>query len=119
MFGLDTNQRVRYNTSDSVSTRSGLRPDELARIRAVLSRHGDVKEAILYGSRAKGTFRPGSDIDLALAGETLSLQEANRIAAELDDLNMPYEIDLTLREDIENPDLCDHIERVGIQVFKR
>lgn len=104
---------------DDISRRSGLKTDELARIRSILSSHEQVEEAILYGSRAKGTFHPGSDIDLALKGSALSLPEVNRIATELDDLDMPYEIDLTLHDHIENSNLREHIERVGIQVFKR
>jgi len=77
-----------------------------------------VEEAILYGSRAKGNERPGSDIDLTLNGPNLNLQVINRISRELDDLLLPYTIDLSVFRQISNSDLLDHIERVG-QVFYR
>ena len=77
-----------------------------------------MEEAILYGSRAKGNERPGSDIDLTLNGPNLNLQVINRISRELDDLLLPYTIDLSVFRQISNSDLLDHIERVG-QVFYR
>ena len=51
-------------------------PGQVAeRIRAVLVRHPSVTRAVLFGSRAKGNFREGSDIDLALEGESLGERE--------------------------------------------
>ncbi len=91
----------------------GLPPETVRRIREVLARHPEVEEAILYGSRAKGTHRPGSDIDLAIKGETIGLEQLNRIANELDDLLLPYRIDLSILHHIDNPELLEHIERVG------
>ncbi|MDH5298814.1 MAG: nucleotidyltransferase domain-containing protein [Desulfobulbaceae bacterium] len=84
----------------------------------VFAAHPEVEEAILYGSRAKGNERPGSDIDLTLNGPNLNLQVINRISRELDDLLLPYTIDLSVFRQISNSDLLDHIERVG-QVFYR
>lgn len=77
-----------------------------------------VDEAILYGSRAKGDYKPGSDIDLALKGEKLDLKELNRIALALDDLFLPYTFDLSIYHRIDNPDLLEHIARVG-RIFYR
>ncbi|NLC71111.1 MAG: nucleotidyltransferase domain-containing protein [Desulfuromonadaceae bacterium] len=85
-------------------------------IRAVLARFPAVEKAVLYGSRAKGNFQPGSDIDLALMGDGLTVAELGLIADELDELLLPYMIDLTLFHLIDNPELLGHIERVG-QVF--
>ena len=97
----------------------GLRINELAGLRRILSRHEDVQTAILYGSRAKNTFRPGADIDLTLVGTDISLQERNRIAEEIDELDMPYELDLSLHSHIENDALLDHIRRVGITLYEQ
>lgn len=97
----------------------GLSPSVVARISAVFAAHPSVEKAILYGSRAKGSQKESSDIDLALVGSGLEESELLRIDAELDDLLLPYQIDLCLLEAIENPDLRDHIARVGKVFYSR
>lgn len=78
-----------------------------------------VQEAILYGSRAKGVYKPGSDIDLALKGKELTLQDLNRVSLALDDLLLPYSFDLSLFHHIGNEELLAHIGRVGKSIFRR
>ncbi len=73
----------------------------------------EIEQAIIYGSRAKGNNRKGSDIDIVLKGEKLTLQELNRLSLALDDLLLPYTFDLTIYHRINNPELLDHISRVG------
>lgn len=97
----------------------GLKPGMVTRISEVFSRHPQLREVIIYGSRAKGTHRPGSDIDLTLIGDDLDLKLLNRLAAELDDLLLPYLFDLSIHAHIENPDLLDHISRVGKVFYLR
>jgi predicted nucleotidyltransferase len=97
----------------------GLSDETVERIRGVLAGHPRVEKALLYGSRAKGTHRPGSDIDLTLQGGALEHRDLAEIAAELDDLMMPYRIDLSLFADLSHPDLLDHIRRVGIVLYAR
>ncbi|MEW6221572.1 MAG: nucleotidyltransferase domain-containing protein [Thermodesulfobacteriota bacterium] len=97
----------------------GLAGETLERIVAVLSRHQSVERAVLYGSRAKGTHRPGSDIDLALSGAGLDLQSLNRICLDLDDLLLPYTFDVSLLDRMVNPQLKAHIERVGQEFYVR
>ncbi|WP_169434499.1 nucleotidyltransferase family protein [Marinobacterium rhizophilum] len=75
--------------------------------------------AILYGSRAKGNFKPGSDVDLTLEGAELSVQVLNEVAWALDDLLLPYQIDLSILEQIYNQDLIDHINREGVRLYTR
>jgi uncharacterized protein len=91
----------------------GLKQGDIARIREVFERDSRVGEAILYGSRAKGSQKTGSDIDLALKGKGLNLQALNEINLKLDDLLLPYIFDLSIYDRIDNPDLLDHIKRVG------
>lgn len=91
----------------------GLTDDVMDRINLVFSGHPEVKQAVLYGSRAKGTHKTGSDIDLTLKGERLALPLLLKIENELDDLLLPYKIDLSIFEALDNPDLIDHILRVG------
>lgn len=96
----------------------GLTDATLARIRDVLAAHPAVERTVLYGSRAKGDFRAGSDIDLCLMGSALSLPEQLQIESELDDLLLPYKIDLSRLHALENPALLDHIRRVGVTLYE-
>lgn len=96
----------------------GLRPEEIDRIRSVLAAHPKVINAAIYGSRALGTHRPGSDIDLTLSGE-LEWRDLQTIEAELDSLELPYTIDLSIKTQIENPALRDHIEHHGQTLYTR
>lgn len=87
-------------------------------INQVLRQHPTINTALLYGSRAMGTFREGSDIDLTLTGET-SYNELQKIEQELDDSLLPYKIDLSLMKDIDNTELLEHIRRVGVEFYQR
>ena len=98
------------------SSNFGLSPRTLGMLRAVLGQHPGIQRAVVYGSRAKGNFRPGSDIDLTLDAPELTLSDLIRIDSELDDLMLPYTIDLSLLQHISNPELLKHIERVGKQL---
>jgi uncharacterized protein len=97
----------------NIATDFGLSPRTLGQLRGVLDKHAGIQRAIIYGSRAKGNFRPGSDIDLTLDAPGLMFSELLRINGELDDLMLPYTIDLSLLKQIDNPSLLSHIERVG------
>jgi predicted nucleotidyltransferase len=97
----------------------GLKEETIEKINAVLSDFPQVEKAILYGSRAKGDFKRGSDIDLTLTGSGLTFKTLLRIDNELDDLLLPYHIDLSILENISNPDLIEHIGRVGVVFYER
>ncbi|AJF06593.1 nucleotidyltransferase domain-containing protein [Geoalkalibacter subterraneus] len=96
----------------------GISPTDLARIVGVFEHHEDIDEVVLYGSRAKGNYRPGSDIDLTLCGENLNLRTLNRVSNDLDDLLLPYSFDVSIYSQIENEDLIDHIQRVGVTIYR-
>jgi predicted nucleotidyltransferase len=84
-----------------------------------LSRYPAVLRAILFGSRAMGTHRPNSDIDLCLEAPDLKFQDFLRLASALDNLVLPYSLDLVLQHHIDNPELVNHIQRVGVVVYAR
>ncbi len=99
---------------------SGLKEDVMEKICAVLARHPQVEKAALYGSRAKGDYKNGSDIDLTLfGGEDLTLQVQYRIMDEIDDLLLPYTIDLSIFDQIDDPDVVEHIRRVGKTLYEK
>lgn len=102
----------------SEETSAGLRPQALEAMRSVFSRYGGIERVILYGSRAMGTHRPGSDIDLTVTGD-LGPGEVLMLENELDDLLLPQKIDLSLHRFIDNPELLAHIDRVGRTLYER
>jgi predicted nucleotidyltransferase len=91
----------------------GLPPATLEAIRRILAEVPAVKKAVIYGSRAKGTYRPGSDIDLTLFGDGLDLDILGRIASRLHESPIPYQVDLSIFELIDHAGLREHIQRVG------
>ncbi|MCF8135444.1 MULTISPECIES: nucleotidyltransferase domain-containing protein [Synechococcus] len=97
----------------------GLREVTVERIRAVLAQFPEVEKAVLYGSRAKQTYRPGSDIDLTLCGDELDHTLLTRISNELDELLLPYQIDLSLMASLSHPALLNHISRVGVVLYAK
>jgi len=97
----------------------GLKEQVIDQIIAVLAGFPQVEEAILYGSRAMGNFKPGSDIDLALKGNLLNLHVLNSISRLLNNLSIPYTVDLSIYHRIDNTDLLDHINRVGVVLYQK
>jgi predicted nucleotidyltransferase len=98
-------------------TAFGLKEEVIEKIRGVFKKHPEIEHAILYGSRAKGEFRDSSDIDLTLKGAQLSESILTRVSLELDDLLLPYLIDLSIYSHIKNGDLIEHIKRVGKELY--
>jgi len=94
----------------------GLPAGALEQILGLLHSNPAVDAVLLYGSRALGRQRPGSDIDLCLVAPTLGLGELLQLHARLDDLLLPWPIDLQLHHQINHAPLLEHIDRVGIRL---
>ncbi len=98
--------------------RFGLDEKTIELINAVFAKYPQVEKAILYGSRAKGNYKKGSDIDLTLIGTGLNLSMIIKVLNDLDDLLLPYTFDVSIYNQIRNGDLIDHIERVGQVIYE-
>lgn len=96
----------------------GLKESEIMAIQNVLASVPEVEEAVIYGSRARGTNRISSDIDLTLKGEHLTYLKLAFLDASIDDLLMPYFVDLNLYHSLRDEDLLESINREG-KVFYR
>lgn len=96
-----------------MNLRFGLKETTISSIQECLSKYTNIDEVIIYGSRAKGNYRNGSDIDLTIKGDNFNFSELLQLENEIDDLLLPYTFDLSIFHQIENPDLIDHIKRVG------
>ncbi len=97
----------------------GLDSEIIELIQEVFSKFEQIEKVVLYGSRAKGNFRNGSDIDITLFGKSLNLQTIYDIEQELEELYLPYKFDISIYEHIENPDLRAHIDRVGKVFYEK
>ena len=98
----------------------GLKETTIQQICNILAKYPPVEKAVLYGSRAKGNYKNGSDIDLTLyGGADLTLKVLYRLSDELDDLLLPYTIDLSIFSHISDPDVLDHIRRVGTTFYEK
>ena len=98
----------------------GLPQSAIQKINVALSRYPQIDKAILYGSRAKGNYKNGSDIDLTLHGSAdLTLNVLYKIMDDLDDLLLPYIIDLSIFNTIHDPNVIEHIQRVGFTFYEK
>lgn len=97
----------------------GLPEHVIARISTVLAQLPQIERATIYGSRAMGTHRSGSDIDLTLHGDLLTDDHLLQLEPRLDDLLLPYSLDISRFDALHNSDLIEHIKRVGKEFYRR
>ncbi|MDP2570788.1 HsdR family type I site-specific deoxyribonuclease [Vibrio penaeicida] len=98
----------------------GLPTQLISQIQTIAAHYPEVEAVVLYGSRAKGSYREGSDIDLTL--KTNDKERKNlllSISNQLEELDFPYQLDISLFRHLDNPSLIDHIERVGIELYNQ
>lgn len=96
----------------------GLPDSVISLLRSYFSSKPEVVKVVIFGSRAKGSEQPGSDIDLAVV-TTSSADISGKIRAELDDLPTPYLFDVVDYSKITSSHLREHIDRVGKLLFRR
>ncbi|MFV7234260.1 MULTISPECIES: nucleotidyltransferase domain-containing protein [Flavobacterium] len=97
----------------------GLNKETISKINSVFVKHSEIEKVIIYGSRAKGNFRNGSDVDLTLFGNELKYGLVGEINFEIDDLNTPYLFDISIYNQLTSESLKDHINRVGKIFYKK
>ena len=95
----------------------GLKDKHRKTIMDILSSNKKVERAVLFGSRATGTFTIDSDVDLALWGKGLTSKELGRLSGKLEESSVPQEVDLLLYESIENENLLREIDRRGVEWY--
>ena len=95
----------------------GISDTQLTEIKNIIFKNKNVDEAIVFGSRAIGNHKPGSDIDNALKGISITSMDAADIQFELEETYLPYFFDVIAFTKIDNSDLIDHINRVGKKIF--
>ncbi len=93
----------------------GLKPEAKEQILAILTANPRVTKVVLFGSRAMGTHSPSSDIDIALFGTALTLDDHAKFAGLLDELPIAQKVDLVLMNTVSSQDLLTHIEDFGVK----
>ena len=97
----------------------GMTDEELDLLCSLFARYKEIEQVILYGSRARGTHKPFSDVDITLLGIGLSRSHLNRLMADIDESSLPYCFDVSLYAKLANPDLIEQIERTGVVLYQR
>ena len=95
----------------------GLDGSILQNLRLTFQRNPKITQVLIYGSRAMGTQRINSDIDLTLIGNNLDHSDLLSVAEKIDELMMAYKVDLSIYAQIDNPSLKEHINRVGKEIY--
>lgn len=93
----------------------GLEEQLLTNLKNIFNQFQEIEKVIIFGSRAKGNYRVGSDVDIALIGN-INSDLISKILYQIDELNSPYKYDIINYNSINNNDLISHIERVGIEL---
>lgn len=100
-------------------TTYGLTELQLQQLCELFGHYPQLERVVLYGSRAKGNFRTGSDVDITLLGQELTKTDLNNLENEIDDLLLPYFFDISLFHKLSNHDLIEHIERMGKVIYEK
>jgi predicted nucleotidyltransferase len=97
----------------------GLKERDIEDIKAVLGRFPEVEEAYVFGSRAIGNYKRGSDVDIAIKGAEVTFSTTLKITGILnEDTLMPYHFDVLGYNDLKNNELLEHIDRVGQLLYR-
>ncbi len=102
-----------------MSYQFGLAEEDIKKINSVFLKYIEITKVMIYGSRAKGDFKASSDIDLSVFTDKKDISFLFKIENEIDDLLLPYKVDLSFYSLLDNENLKDHIDRVGQVFFKR
>lgn len=97
----------------------GLNESELLKLEEIFAANRRIEQVILYGSRAKGNYKPFSDVDITLTGDGLSRSDTNRLQTAFDESSLPYTFDISIFGNLKNEALADHIRRRGIVIYRR
>lgn len=97
----------------------GLSNEVIKDISDVLKKHPNIDKVLIFGSRAKGNYTEGSDIDLALIGENISFNELLDINIQIEDLELLYKVDVVDYNKNVGTSINEHIDRVGLLFYKK
>jgi len=85
----------------------------------VFPKYPEVESVILYGSRAKGNYKPFSDIDITLKGSALTRQLLGKIFTTIDDLLLPYFLDISIYDQLKDKNFVAEIDKTGVEIYRK
>ena len=97
----------------------GLTDRDIKTLQDIFKKYPDVKNVFIFGSRAKGTYKQGSDIDLTIMNEGVKDTVISKIKSDFEDSSLPYTVDLVSYHTIKHPELKNHIDRVGVPFYEK
>ena len=103
--------------TDKIPSLYGLPERSIKTLYAIFSKYPDIKQVHLFGSRAKGNFKTGSDIDLAVMNNELQAITIARVLADCAESDLPVAVDIVDFNTLSNPEFIDHIQRVGVLFY--
>ena len=95
----------------------GLDDEEMKMMHDIFAQTVNIDKVILYGSRAKGTYKPFSDVDITLVGDQLTEEDLTDVMFRLEESSLPYFCDVSLFKNLSSPDLISHIQRMGKTIY--
>ena len=103
-----------------MNNKFGIYDNSFILILEIIGSFPEVEEARIFGSRALGNYKKGSDIDIAIIGDDVTSKTIISLAIKLDELgNTPYFFDVVNYHTISNKELQNHIDQYGIPVYKK
>ena len=96
--------------------RFGLSETVIKELQEVFRHYANIEKVLIFGSRSKGNYRAGSDIDLAVIGKDVDYNQLLDIICEIEELELLYSVDLLDYQKKKGTPIGDHIDRVG-QIF--
>ena len=91
----------------------GLSDKVIEELHSVFRRYANIEKVLIFGSRSKGNYRAGSDIDLAIVGKNIDYRQLLDIQCDIEDLGLLYSIDILDYQKKKGTPIGDHIDRVG------
>lgn len=101
----------------NVRNKFGLTDRDMATLVSILKKYSEITEVYIFGSRAKGTWQTGSDIDLAIANDTVSFKTLLALKTDFEESTLPYKVDLVHVSQLKTNSLIEHIKRAGILFY--
>lgn len=102
---------------ETITLKYGIPENDWENIVRIFQQFNNINQVWLYGSRALGTSQKYSDIDISISGNNIDWATLNQLELLLDELNLPYQFDICIKDEIDNEHLLNHIERVGIEIL--
>ncbi|MDR1963039.1 MAG: nucleotidyltransferase domain-containing protein [Planctomycetaceae bacterium] len=107
------------NNNNNNNNNNGLLIQDCEAILKIFAAHPEIERAILFGSRACGTFRRTSDIDFALEGAALTQRSLGNIGGDFEESTLPYKVDLLDLKTLQSPELREQISRYGVEFYRK